>query len=74
MMTSIREWKKSSPSSHLLQKLCRYPWLFNTVVNKANKNRALHQTLIDALANPARKKWFLQPSFYYNLLFGNRAG
>ncbi|MEO5977287.1 MAG: geranylgeranyl reductase family protein [Chryseolinea sp.] len=50
-------------------RLCRYTWLFNTIVNKANKNDNLHRVLIDSLANPEKKKWLVQPSFYFNLFF-----
>lgn len=55
--------------SNGLLRLCRFPFLFNTVVDKANRNPALHQTLIDALANPGKKLWLTSPSFYLNLLF-----
>ena len=55
--------------SHALQKLCRYPRLFNSVVRKANKSPYIHNLLIDALAHSKKKKSLLQPSFYYHLLF-----
>ena len=55
--------------SSTLQKLCRYPMLFNTIVKKANRSELIHKALIDALANVEDKKWLLKPSFYYHLLF-----
>jgi len=55
--------------SRSLQRLCRYPWLFNTVVRKANQNAFIHKALVDALAYPDKKKWLTKPSFYYHLLF-----
>lgn len=55
--------------SRALQKLCRYPRLFNSVVRKANKSQYIHKLLIDALAHSKKKKSLLHPSFYYHLLF-----
>jgi geranylgeranyl reductase family protein len=55
--------------SRTLQKLCRYPRLFNSVIRKANKSQYIHNLLIDALAHSKKKKSLLQPSFYYHLLF-----
>ncbi len=31
--------------SHTLQKLCMYPWLFNFVINKAEKNKTFRETI-----------------------------
>ena len=55
--------------SRALQRLCRYPRLFNSVVRKANKSPYVHNLLIDALAHSKKKKSLLHPSFYYHLLF-----
>ena len=55
--------------SYAMLRLSKYPWLFNTIVDKANRNAQLHQTLIDALAFPDKKRWLVSPKFYYNLLF-----
>ena len=55
--------------SRALQKLCRYPRLFNSVVRKANESQHIHNLLIDALAHSKKKKSLLHPSFYYHLLF-----
>lgn len=54
--------------SYALQKLCRYPRLFNSVVRKANKSHYIHDVLIDALAHSSKKKSLLRPAFYYHLL------
>lgn len=53
--------------SHALQKLCRYPQLFNSVVRKANKSHYIHDVLIDALAQSSKKRSLLRPAFYYHL-------
>lgn len=55
--------------SYMLLRLSKYPWLLNTVVNKANRNAMLHNTLIDALAFPEKKAWLTSPAFYFNLIF-----
>ena len=55
--------------SHALQRLCRYPVLFNFIVRKANQSKYIHHLLIDALAHAEKKRSLLQPSFYYSLLF-----
>jgi flavin-dependent dehydrogenase len=54
--------------SRALQQLCKYPWLFNFVVKKANQNKHAHQLLIDALSNVDKKKSLIDPAFYYKLL------
>ena len=64
-----RRMGKELRLSRALQQLCRYPWLFNFVIRKANENKYVHQLLIDALANVDKKKSLVQPGFYYRLLF-----
>ncbi|MBL3655264.1 NAD(P)/FAD-dependent oxidoreductase [Fulvivirga sediminis] len=54
--------------SHALQRLCAYPWLFNLVINKANRNKHVHQFLVESLANVSVKKHLLNPTFYLKLL------
>lgn len=63
-----RMWKELR-LSYMLQRLCRYPWLFDQVVQKASKVPYWHQFLIDALANPGQKWNFVNPLFYYKLFF-----
>lgn len=55
--------------SRAMLRLSQYPWILNTIVRKANKNKHLHQTLIKALAHPDEKRWLVSPMFYINLLF-----
>lgn len=56
--------------SHTLQKLCNYPWLFNFIVNKANKNKTVQETISSMFDDVDLRKKFRQPSFYFKLLFG----
>lgn len=56
--------------SHTLQRLVDYPWLYNWVVNKANKNETVRDTftfMFDDLNMRAKLK---SPAFYFKLLFG----
>lgn len=55
--------------SRILQNLCKYPKLFNFVVNKANKNKTLHRFLTETLEDVDKKKMLTKPSFYYRLFF-----
>jgi geranylgeranyl reductase family protein len=64
-----RMWKELK-LSHGLQKLCRYPFLFNFIVKKARSSPYVRQFLIDSLANIEKKKMLLRPAFYYQILFG----
>jgi geranylgeranyl reductase family protein len=65
---SRRMWKELKVS-HSLQKLCRYPWLFNFVVKKGNQSKYLKQFLVEALANVEIKRLLTKPAFYYRMLF-----
>lgn len=56
--------------SRMLQRLCRYPWLFDQVINKASEHTYWHQFLVNALADPGQKIKFINPVFYYRLFFG----
>ena len=64
-----RMWKELK-LSYGLQKLCRYPLLFNFIVKKANNSPYVRQFLIDSLADIQRKKSLLRPGFYWRMLFG----
>jgi geranylgeranyl reductase family protein len=55
--------------SRSLQKLCRYPKLFNFIVKKANNNKELRNFLIGTMEDVEKKKILTKPSFYYRLLF-----
>lgn len=63
-----RMWNELKLSTKL-QRLCRYPWLFNFVIRKANQSKYVHQLLVDALAHVEQKKSLVSPAFYYKLLF-----
>ncbi|MTI41766.1 NAD(P)/FAD-dependent oxidoreductase [Fulvivirga lutimaris] len=52
-----------------LQKLLRFPRLFNFVVRKANKNQSVKLLLTSMLDNVDLKKELVKPSFYLKLLF-----
>jgi menaquinone-9 beta-reductase len=61
--------RKEINISRIMQKLSYHPFLFNLVVNKASKNKTLHDTIIKMINNIDVKKQLTQPSFYFNLLF-----
>ncbi|MDB5261133.1 MAG: geranylgeranyl reductase [Adhaeribacter sp.] len=63
-----RMWKEFKVS-HRLQKLCRYPWLFNFVVKKGNQSKYLKHFLVEVLANMEIKRLLTKPAFYYRMLF-----
>jgi geranylgeranyl reductase family protein len=52
-----------------LQRLCRYPWLLNLIVKKANRNAAFMQLLADGLTKTGKKNSLVTPGFYYRLFF-----
>ncbi len=55
--------------SRSMQKLLKYPKLFNYIVKKANKNPSVRTLLTSMLDNVDLKKELLKPSFYFKLLF-----
>lgn len=64
-----RRMGKEFRLGYALQRLCRMPWLFNLVVRKASTSNYWHQFLSDALADINIKMRFVNPGFYYRLLF-----
>lgn len=58
--------------SHTMQKLCKYPWLFNFVINKAEKNRTFRETISCMFDDLDLRAKFRQPSFYFKLLFNHK--
>lgn len=52
-----------------MQKLLAYPWLFNMVVNKAERNSSFKLLLSSMLDNIDIKAELVKPSFYFKLLF-----
>jgi geranylgeranyl reductase family protein len=57
--------------SHTMQKLVKYPWLFNFVVNKANKNKTLRETISCMFEDLDMRSRLRSPKFYLQLLFNN---
>lgn len=55
--------------SHTLQRLTRYGWLFNFVVNKAAKNPLLQETITGMFENLDLRSRLRSPAFYFRLLF-----
>jgi geranylgeranyl reductase family protein len=54
--------------STTLQRLCKYPWLFNFVVNKAYKSRSLRQTISCMFTDMDLREQLSKPSFYLKIL------
>jgi len=61
-------WQELRVSASL-QKLLRFPWLFNFVIKKAKKNQSLQLLLTSMLNDVSIKKELLKPTFYFKLLF-----
>jgi geranylgeranyl reductase family protein len=58
--------------SRKLQKLLKYPKLFNFVVKKANHNSSVRTLLTSMLDNVDLKRELVKPRFYLRLLFGGK--
>jgi menaquinone-9 beta-reductase len=54
--------------SATLQRLCRYPWLFNFVVNKAYKSPSLSKTISCMFTDIDLRDQLRKPSFYAKIL------
>lgn len=54
--------------SATLQRLCRYPWLFNLVVNKACKSASLRHTISSMFSDIDIRSRLSRPSFYLDIL------
>lgn len=55
--------------SRRMQRLVKYPWLFNLVVNKANKNKVLRETISCMFEDLDMRERLKNPGFYFRLLF-----
>ncbi len=55
--------------SAALQRLCKYPWLFNFVVNKASKSQSLRDTISSMFTDMDLREQLSKPSFYFKILF-----
>ena len=54
--------------SAALQRLCKYPWLFNFVVNKAYKSASLRNTISCMFTDMDLREQLSRPSFYLKIL------
>ncbi len=54
--------------SYTLQRMVRYPWLFNFLMNKAYKSPSLRNTLSSMFANLDAREMLRKPSFYWKVL------
>ena len=57
--------------SYRMQQLVNYPWLFNFVVRKANRNKVLRETISVMFEDIDLRDRLRKPSFYFKLLFSN---
>jgi geranylgeranyl reductase family protein len=55
--------------SAALQRLCKYSWLFNFVVNKACKSKSLRNTISCMFTDMDLRGQLSKPSFYFKILF-----
>lgn len=58
--------------SYRMQKLVKYPWLFNFVVRKANRNKVLRETIMVMFEDIDIRDQLRKPSFYFKLLFSGK--
>jgi geranylgeranyl reductase family protein len=65
-----RQWDELK-LSHTMQKLCKYPWLFNFVVNKAHKNTTLRETISCMFEDLDLRAKLRNPMFYFRLLMND---
>jgi len=54
--------------SGIMQRLCRIPWLFNFVVNKAAKSPSLQKTISCMFSDLDMRAQLKKPSFYFKIL------
>lgn len=55
--------------SRVMQKLIRYPWLFNWMIRKIKSNSELRKTITFMFEDVNLRKQFSKPTFYLKLLF-----
>ena len=63
-----KQWSELAISDKLLR-LCQYPWLFNFIVNKANKNTELKKLISCMFVDLNARAKLKNPIFYLKLLF-----
>ncbi|NBV13475.1 MAG: geranylgeranyl reductase family protein [Sphingobacteriia bacterium] len=57
--------------SKVMQEMVNYPWLFDLVVNKANRNEELRTTISCMFEDLDMRSKLRSPRFYFNLLFSD---
>ena len=62
------QWDELKISTILL-KLSKYPWIMNFIINKANKNKALQNTIICMFDQLELRAKLSNPLFYLKILF-----
>lgn len=65
-----RQWNELQ-LSHRLQQLSKYPWVFNFIVNKANKNKTLRETMITMFDDIDLRAKLRNPLFYLKLIIND---
>jgi len=65
----IRRMGIEHSTSSTLQKFAKYPWLFDKVVRKANKNRTFKEFLASAFNDDNVRKQLASPLFYAKVFF-----
>lgn len=68
-----RVWKKMGDElrlSHQIQRLTTFPWLFNAVVRRANRNPAIRTMMTMMFENIDIRKELKRPGFYWQLFSG----
>ncbi len=59
--------------SYRLQKLVRYPFLFNFITRKASKNKDFRKLLTSMFDNVNLRDEFRKPSFYFKIFFSRKS-
>ncbi len=67
-VTYARLWEELK-LGHRMQRLVNFPWLFNLVVNKAQKNKTLRETISCMFDDLDLRERLKNPLFYFKLLF-----
>lgn len=65
-----RLWSELKLSKRM-QEMVKYPWLFNLVVNKARKNKALSEMISCMFEDLDLRERLKNPMFYFQLIFSN---
>jgi len=58
--------------SYKIQRLVRFPWLFNFVINRVHNNSTLQETFSSMFNNVDLRAKLRSPAFYFRLLFNQK--